>query len=191
MKRFFLFLITLFLVGVIQAQVSTETYIRSRRMLNASGSAYLDDIAYYDGLGHLSTKSPHGSAANKLTYIYNIPGWLTGISGTKFAYDLLDRMLNAVYGESASITANINRFSENVTGYDKNGNILRLVRLGQTGASTYGLMDNLTYTLAGNQLNRVDDAATVSAYGSGFEFRDAVKQANEYAYDATCCGRAF
>ena len=29
----------------------------------------------------------------------------------------------------------------------------------------------------------MDDAATASAYNGGFEFKDAVKQANEYAYD--------
>ncbi len=39
-------------------------------------------------------------------------------------------------------------------------------------------------TLTGNQLNRMDDASTASAYGGGFEFKDAVKQDNEYAYDA-------
>ena len=30
----------------------------------------------------------------------------------------------------------------------------------------------------------MDDAVTASAYNNGFEFKDAVKQANEYAYDA-------
>ena len=64
-----------------------------------------------------------------------------------------------------------------MTSYDKNGNILGLHRYGQTGASSYGLIDNLTFTLDGNQLNRVDDAVTASAY-------NAVKQANEYTYDA-------
>ena len=38
--------------------------------------------------------------------------------------------------------------------------------------------------LNGNQLNRVDDASTASAYDGGFEFKDAVKQNNEYVYDA-------
>ena len=64
-----------------------------------------------------------------------------------------------------------NRFSENVTGYDKNGNIKTLQRYGQTAASSYGLIDNLTFTLAGNQLSRVDDAAAASAYNGGFEFK--------------------
>ena len=70
----------------------------------------------------------------------------------------------------------IHIFSENVTGYDKNGNIKILQRYGQTGASAYGLIDNLTFTLNGNQLSRVDDAVMASAYGGGFEFKDGVKR---------------
>ena len=175
----------------------------------------------YDDLGRLQSKSLHGSAVNKQTYTYNIRGWLTGVSGSKFTqnlyyntgngvvkyngsissmtwkagnestvrgykftYDGLDRLLNAIYGETAGISTNANRFSENVTNYDKNGNIKGLQRYGQTGASAYGLIDNLTFTLNGNRLNRVDDAVTASTYGGGFEFKDGVKQANEYAYDA-------
>ena len=175
----------------------------------------------YDELCRLSHTDYHGSSANRLNYDYNLRGWLTAISGSKFSqslyyntgngtpcyngnissmtwkagnettlrgykftYDGLDRMLDAVYGESTSLTTNANRFTEKVTGYDKNGNILALQRYGQTSASGYGLIDNLTFTLDGNQLNRVDDAVTASAYNGGFEFKDAVKQANEYAYDA-------
>ena len=93
------------------------------------------------------------------------------VRGYKFTYDGLDRLLNATYGETAGI-------------YDKNGNIKTLQRYGQTGASTYGLIDNLTFTLGGNQLTRVDDTVTASAYNGSFEFKDGVKQANEYAYDA-------
>ena len=33
-------------------------------------------------------------------------------------------------------------------------------------------------------MSRVDDAAAASAYGGGFEFKDGVKQANEYNYDS-------
>ena len=106
------------------------------------------------------------------------------LRGYKFTYDGLNRMLDAIYGEGTNIGSNANRFTEKVTGYDKNGNILALQRYGQTGASSYGLIDNLTFTLNGNQLNRVDDAVTSSAYNNGFEFKDAVKQADEYAYDA-------
>ena len=45
------------------------------------------------------------------------------------------------------------------------------------------MIDDLTFTLDGNWLTRVDDAATSSAYNDGFEFKDAVKQDNEYTYD--------
>ena len=46
------------------------------------------------------------------------------------------------------------------------------------------MIDNLTYTLDGNRPTRVDDAVSTGAYNNGFEFKDAVKQANEYSYDA-------
>ena len=91
------------------------------------------------------------------------------------SYDGLNRLTTATHGQG--------RYTEQVTGYDKNGNILGLKRYGQTGASSYALIDNLTYTLDGNRLNRVDDAATAVAYNGGFEFTDRAKQANEYTYD--------
>ena len=161
----------------------------------------------YDDLGRMEQKKL-GGTAHSSTYSYNIRSWLTGITGSKFTqtlaynnstagyngnitamgwtadgdshsytftYDGLSRLLNATHGAG--------RFTERVTSYDKNGNIKGLQRYGQTGASTYGLIDNLSYTLNGNQLNRVDDAVNASAYNGGFEFKDAVKQANEYAYD--------
>ena len=95
--------------------------------------------------------------------------------GYKFTYDGLNRMLDAVYGEGTNIGSNTNHFTEKMTGYDKNGNILALQRYGQTGTSTYGLIDNLTFTLDGNQLNLVDDAVTASAYNNGFEFKEFLK----------------
>ena len=66
-----------------------------------------------------------------------------------------------------------------MTGYDKNDNVLSSQCYGQTSASVYALI-----ILTGNLLNHVDDTATNSAYNHGFEFKDGVKQANEYVYDA-------
>ena len=209
-----------------RTEVRTYSYDHAGRLLtvkhklDALGEVTLVNNVY-DDLGRLQSKSLHGSAVNKQTYTYNIRGWLTGVSGSKFTqnlyyntgngvvkyngsissmtwkagnestvrgykftYDGLDRLLNAIYGETAGINTNANRFSENVTGYDKNGNIKGLQRYGQTGASAYGLIDNLTFTLKGNRLNRVDDAVAVSTYNGGFGFKDGVKQANEYTYDA-------
>lgn len=103
--------------------------------------------------------------------------------GYKFTYDGLDRMKDAVYGEGNLLTANLNRFTEKVTGYDKNGNIKALQRYGQTSATAYGLVDNLTYVLDGNRLTRVDDAVTGAAYNGGFEFKNVAGTAQEYYYD--------
>ena len=208
-----------------RTEMYTYSYNHADRLLKVEHTLggtkiTLADYAY-DNLGRLQSKSLHGSATNKLTYAYNVRGWLTGISGSKFTqnlyynngngtakyngsissmtwkagnestirgykftYDGLSRLINATYGETAGINTNTNRFSENVTAYDKNGNIKTLQRYGQTAASSYGLIDNLTFTLGGNQLSRVDDAAAASAYNGGFEFKDGVKQANEYTYDS-------
>ena len=142
-----------------------------------SGSKFTQNLYYNTGNG---TAKYNGSISSMT--------WKAGnestIRGYKFTYDGLSRLMNATYGETAGINTNTNRFSENVTAYDKNGNIKTLQRYGQTAASSYGLIDNLTFTLAGNLLNRVDDAAAASAYGGGFEFKDGVKQANEYTYDS-------
>ena len=177
--------------------------------------------ALYDDFGRLMTKSLHGSTTSKLTYTYNLRGWLTEITGArftqnmyyntgvgtakyngsissmtwkagnestvrgyKFTYDGLDRLQNAIYGESASINANTNRFSEKVTAYDKNGNILALQRYGQTIASAYGLIDNLKITLNGNQLKSVNDAIATMAYNNSFEFKNGANATTEYMYDA-------
>ena len=208
-----------------RTEAYTYSYDHADRLLKVEhtlGGAKVTLAAYaYDNLGRLQSKSLHGSDADRQAYAYNVRGWLTGVSGTKFTqnlyyntgngpakyngsissmtwkagtastvrgykftYDGLNRMLNATYGETAGISTNANRFSENVTGYDKNGNIKSLQRYGQTGASAYGLIDNLTFTLNGNRLSRVDDAVMASAYGGGFEFKDGVKQVGEYTYDA-------
>ena len=155
----------------------TYTYNLRSWLTGISGTRFTRNLYYNTGVG---TAKYNGSISSMT--------WKSGnestVRGYKFTYDGLDRMLNATYGETASISTNANRFSENVTGYDKNGNIKSLQRYGQTGASAYGLIDNLTFTLNGNQLSRVDDAVMASAYGGGFEFKDGVKQVGEYTYDA-------
>ena len=194
---------------------------RLSKVEHTLGGAKVTLAAYaYDNLGRLQSKSLHGSDADRQAYAYNVRGWLTGVSGTKFTqnlyyntgngpakyngsissmtwkagtastvrgykstYDGLDRLLNATYGETAGISTNANRFSENVTGYDKNGNIKGLQRYGQTGASAYGLLDNLTFTLNGNQLSRVEDAVSTAAYGTNTAFVNGASAAGEYAYD--------
>lgn len=54
MKHILIFSIIVFTVFTAvetMAQVSTENYVLSRRMLNGEGTSYIDEIQYYDGLG--------------------------------------------------------------------------------------------------------------------------------------------
>ena len=154
----------------------TYTYNLRSWLTGISGTRFTQNLYYNTGVG---TAKYNGSISN-IT-------WKSGnestVRGYKFTYDGLDRMLNATYGETASISTNANRFSENVTGYDKNGNIKSLQRYGQTGASAYGLLDNLTYTLTGNQLSCVEDAVSTAAYGTNTAFVNGTSTAGEYVYD--------
>ncbi len=159
--------------------INKLTYAYNLRswLTGISGTCFTQNVYYNTGVG---TAKYNGNISSMT--------WKSGnestVRGYKFTYDGLDRMLNATYGETASISTNANRFSENVTGYDKNGNIKSLQRYGQTGASAYGLIDNLTYTLTGNQLSRVDDAVSTVAYGTNTAFVNGASAAGEYAYDA-------
>ena len=158
--------------------INKLTYAYNLRswLTGISGTCFTQNLYYNTGVG---TAKYNGSISSMT--------WKSGnestVRGYKFTYDGLDRMLNATYGETASISTNTNRFSENVTGYDKNGNIKSLQRYGQTGASAYGLIDNLTFTLNGNQLSRVDDAVSTVAYGTNTAFVNGASAAGEYAYD--------
>ena len=96
-----------------------------------------------------------------------------------YTYDALNRITSGIDN-----TSNYNLTS---VGYDKNGNILNLQRQGHTNASatTFGVMDNLSYTYdSGNKLLKVADAATIDQFG----FKDdavntAADTTNDYTYD--------
>lgn len=143
-------------------------------MTAITGGKFEQKIHYTDGPG-----TP--------CYNGNISGmtWKTGDTerGYKFTYDSMSRLVNAEYGEGSNLSLNPNRFNEQVTGYDKMGNILGLKRSGQTAANVYGLIDNLSLSYTGNRLKTVSDNTAGSAYGDGFEFKDGAKAVTEYEYD--------
>ena len=158
--------------------VNKQTYAYNIRnwLTGVSGSKFTQNLYYNTGNGVVK----YNGSISSMT-------WKSGnestVRGYKFTYDGLDRMLNATYGETASISTNANRFSENVTGYDKNGNIKGLQRYGQLSSTSYGLIDNLTLTLNGNQLSCVEDAVSTAAYGTNTAFVNGASAAGEYAYD--------
>jgi RHS repeat-associated protein len=108
--------------------------------------------------------------------------WKTGSDaidrGYGYKYDNLNRLKNAVYEKSGLTT---NAYDENLT-YDKNGNIMSLVRKGDIDPQV-GIIeiDNLAYTYPANsnQLGKVTDASNNT---SGFN--DLNKTGDDYTYDA-------
>ena len=140
------------------------------------GSKFSQSLHYTDGLG---VPCYNGNISSMT--------WKSGAGATprgyKFSYDRLGRLTDAEYGEGPSLSVNTNRFNEQVTGYDKMGNILGLKRYGQTSATGYDVIDDLSLSYAGNRLKKVADRSGTSAFNNGFEFKDGIDLSTEYEYD--------
>ncbi|WP_291530043.1 DUF6443 domain-containing protein, partial [Bacteroides sp. UBA939] len=104
----------------------------------------------------------------------------TKTRGYKFTYDNLSRLTSASYLENGSVNSN---FNTSYT-YDKHGNMTSLTRRGNTGTSTYGIIDNLTMTYSGNQLIKVEDTGASVSMSASMDFKNGSTSAKEYEYDA-------
>ena len=140
------------------------------------GGKFSQSLHYTDGLG---VPCYNGNISSMT--------WKSGAGATprgyKFSYDRLGRLTDAEYGEGPSLSVNTNRFNEQVTGYDKMGNILGLKRYWQTSATGYDVIDDLSLSYAGNRLKKVADRSTTPAFNNGFEFKDGIDLSTEYKYD--------
>ncbi|WP_340067111.1 RHS repeat-associated core domain-containing protein, partial [Ascidiimonas aurantiaca] len=92
----------------------------------------------------------------------------------RYTYDALNRLVSANHSDP--------NYSLSLVQYDKIGNITKLTRNGHrdVSASSFGLMDDLTYSYQGNRLQAVDDAIGASAVTG---FRDGAEATTEYFYD--------
>lgn len=107
--------------------------------------------------------------------------WSNNNMGSKkrsygFSYDALDRLTASAYKEfNGSSWGSTGYFDENITGYDKNGNITALNR-----KSNNTTIDNLTYTYedVSNRLKSVSDAS-----GNSKGFNNGATSTQEYGYD--------
>ncbi|KRD05420.1 hypothetical protein ASE21_20910 [Flavobacterium sp. Root901] len=92
-----------------------------------------------------------------------------------YTYDALNRLTQAIDNSAL----NPGRYNEGLS-YDKNSNIKSILRLGHinTAATTFGTMDNLTYTYTGNRLDKVEDSS-----GSTEGFSNGANIPIEYTYD--------
>ncbi len=158
----------------------------------------------YDMLGRLSESRVNGKTSMLCGYNYNIRSWTQRIWHNYFAedltyshsgniktqewkqagktrkytfdYDGLSRLKSAAYTGDGNYSTSY--------AYDKQGNITRLLRYGNTGATTYGVIDSLTMSYSGNQLLRANDSGAIPTLSSSADFRKYGSAAPvEYTYD--------
>ncbi|MEM7374976.1 MAG: hypothetical protein AAF587_40660 [Bacteroidota bacterium] len=98
---------------------------------------------------------------------WQVLGEESDIRAYAFDYDNQNRLKQALYRENSGSGWNTVSASYDLIniGYDKSGNITELLRMGKTGASSFGLMDGLSYTYSGNRLMKVDDSGLKNLFG--------------------------
>src|SRR5690606_20054111 len=121
----------------------------------------------------------YNEGANPL-YNGNISGveWRTASDNVQRTYDY---NYDAMYRVTSAINSDGN-YSLGLVQYDMGGNITRLTRNGHrdVNATTFGLMDDLTYQYNGNQLTSIDDAPAASSVTG---FIDGAETTDEYGFD--------
>ena len=124
-------------------------------------------------------------AGNTPRYNGNISAMSWSVSGENktrgynFTYDNLSRLTGAGYLENGNAN---DRFNTSYA-YDKHGNMTLLSRRGNTGTTTYGLIDNLSMTYAGNQLVKTEDTGSSVTLSQSMDFKNNANLATEYLYD--------
>ena len=135
-----------------------------------------EELHYTDGVG---TPRYNGSVSSQL--------WSAAdygqVRGYKFEYDWLDRLTEAVYGETPSLSDKENRYNEKVIEYTANGAMKRFQRRGRKDNGEYGKIDNLNIKLNGNQLLSVTDDALPANKYSSFNFIDGANETVEYEFN--------
>jgi hypothetical protein len=113
--------------------------------------------------------------------------WLSSTDNTLrkygYRYDKLNRLKDAYFQQPYSLDYNCQSYNEHLE-YDKNGNILRLLRKGRIDAFPIAQeIDDLEYFYQGNQLTKVTD---LSGYPQGFkDDSDGTNDDDDdYRYDA-------
>ncbi|MCH7658174.1 MAG: RHS repeat-associated core domain-containing protein [Bacteroidetes bacterium] len=144
------------------------------------------NLGYESGIAGLGAEAQYNGNISSTSW--RTAGNLT-VSGFGYKYDRLNRLTSATFGEYAGGWGpSAEDHSVPHIGYDLNGNIDTLTRMGLTGPGQFGLMDGLKYYYEGNRLLAVDDGAPYNV--NDFDFSDGLSKYSgnpvdsEYSYDA-------
>jgi RHS repeat-associated protein len=126
-------------------------------------------------------------AVGNVTQVFWNDARYANIQGYAATYDKLNRLLTTTYNEYTNngcfvlIPGSAGRYNEQITYNDARGNVSNIKRYGinNTAATpTFGLIDDITMTYAGNRLATVKDASS-----SVFGFTPVNSTANAITYD--------
>jgi uncharacterized protein (TIGR02594 family) len=149
----------------------------------AEGDAFRMRLLYHTADAGLGNTARFNGSITALTWQVNANGATGKQRSYKFTYDKVDRLRHAHYAAwgGSSWTEEVGGYDEKDISYDHNGNIWSLKRnTVNSGTTAATPIDELTYSLTGNLLTQVEDAA---GNAQGFHNR-SVGQANELAYNA-------
>jgi len=144
------------------------------------------NLGYESGIAGLDAEAQYNG--NISSTGWKTAGNNTGL-GFGYNYDRLNRLTSATFGEYAGewVPSSEDHSVPHI-GYDLNGNIDSLKRMGLTDAGQFGLMDDLKYYYEGNRLVGVDDKAPYNL--NNYDFSDGLSKYSgnpgepEYGYDA-------
>ncbi|MBK8506114.1 MAG: hypothetical protein IPL46_30310, partial [Saprospiraceae bacterium] len=138
----------------------------------ASGILFSEKI-FYD-IGTTTLEGPEQRNGNIAHLYWQVAGKTP--KGYGFIYDPINRLLQGTYGEvvgngGISQIIKSERYSAYGITYDADGNLKTLSRNGPIGTCPsgleYGVIDQLAYTIAGNRMTSLTDAATRDGFFPG------------------------
>ncbi len=159
-----------------------------------AGAGGIEEIGNIDLFNfRINYNTVEGSATNAPLYNGNIAQtlWKTMSSDKKlrgyaYGYDRLNRITDAesYMGTTLGAMELNTEYKVGNIDYDKNGNILNLVRWGadENTVPTFGQWDNLAYTYDGNRLMKVIDNPQPTSHKI-FGFKDGINPGDDYLYD--------
>ncbi len=186
---------------------NTRDFLTQKNLGGTTPGNYLQNIDYaYDAHGLLTSingaqtatdlfymsfqyAQPNSSVGSTIQKNNNISTlfWKVGTGNSQvygFQYDFLDRMTKATYGEiSGGTYINLNRYNEENIQYDARGNFTNLRRRGKLANSTFGVIDELSYTYESTNKNRVGGITEAASADLTKGFKTAVNTAT-YTYDS-------
>ena len=150
-----------------------------------SGSSGYDETDLFNFELHYNTTTQGGTAqfnGNIAEQVWK-GGYDEYLRGYKYGYDKANRLKTSSFTYKYLDASNTmvwdagSKYDENITNYDRNGNIKHLDRY----HGSWGKVDDLNYgNYEGNKLGKVDDANTTPLTPG---FTDKSNGGNDYAYD--------